>query len=283
MRGLGHDLRLAGIDAPCNSQRTTQPTGQVAQDIAEHVLGHDRGVTLRSGHQLGAQGVDMNGLNLDPELFRAGLRLGDVAPRSLGQHVGLVRHREHPVASGGDGGGATDDAADLGLGENADRQGDFPVDRDIAAAHQHVPVGVHALSILADDHHIQVRVHRPRHAAHRADIRPQVPLCAQMGRGVELTGRARWIGHIVVGAQDPAVQPSDGLPRLLRHNPAGGVDRLVAQQQRHKLRHRFPTGLQRQRHRLHRGGDDLRSDTLALPYSETTSFCVSHALHPRTH
>ena len=225
----------------------------------------------------------MNRLDLDPELFRAGLRRSDIAPRGLGQDVGLVSHRQHPVAGGGNCGGATDDAADLGLGEHADGQGDLPVDRDIAAAHQHVPVGVHALSILADDHHIQVRVHRPRHAAHRADIRPQVPLCAQMGRGVELTGRARWIGHIVVGAQDPAVQPSDGLPRLLRHNPAGGVDRLTAQQQRHKLRHRFPTGLQRQRHRLHRGGDDLRSDTLALPYSETTSFCVSHALHPRTH
>src|SRR5699024_12483727 len=47
---------------------------------------------------------------------------------------------------------------------NADRQGDLPVDRDIAAAHQHVAVGIHALGVLPDDHHIQVRVHRPRHA-----------------------------------------------------------------------------------------------------------------------
>ena len=258
------------VAAGRHTESTLESRGEVGDDVAEHVIGHDHVERLRLAHHLQAESVDIHVLSADIGILGCDL-LEDALPQAsgIGHDVRLVGHQDLLAASGaGVVKREADDAlhafagVDVLLRSNLVGRAEFEV-----AAHARVD----ALGVLANHSEIDVggssvlqRAKRSVQQFHRADIGVKIHLKAHAQQnffGVDVRRHAR----IAEGSDEDGVEVAGQHLEAVGRNSGALDDVAISSPVKMSECQRRARGLEH----LDGCGDDFFSDAVSLDDGDT--------------
>ena len=197
--------------------------GQIGDDVAEQVVGHDDVVAARVLHQVDAGGVDVVVVPGDRRVVDGHLvdrPLPEVAGE--GEHVGLVHQGQMvPGPGGGQLEGEPGAALDAVAGVHRSLRGHLeggPLAKETTLA------GVGALGVLPDHHEVTVRGGRTGHPGEGPHVHVQVQVEAQLEQQAPLErprGDGRGADRRAHGAEEDGVLSAQLGEHRVREHLAG--------------------------------------------------------------